>query len=129
MKQKLINKQAIVLVFIYLRMTVWSRRGEAGPHIKRRAVPGARGLRRRLFSNGFFLVPTKPGRSAWLFLIEGLHPMPAGDIGVSGRCCVPLQHPSVAGRAGLGCILEVPLGTLAPSPSSRAGIPTSLLPR
>lgn len=65
MKQKLINKQAIVLVFIYLRMTAWSRRGEAaeaGSHIKRRGSAGCEGttpppLLRRVFPG-----PNKPGK-------------------------------------------------------------------
>lgn len=53
--------------------------------------------------------------------------MPVGDIGVNRRRRVPLRHPSVAGRAGLGYILEVPLGTLAPFPCSGVSVPTSLL--
>lgn len=57
MKQKLINKQAIVLVFIYSRMTARSRRGEADEtrsHIKQRGSAGREGtmplpLLRRVF--------------------------------------------------------------------------------
>lgn len=120
-----------MLVFIYLRMTARSRRGEAteaGPHIKRRGSAGCKGtmplpLLRRVFPG-----PNKPRKvCVGLFLIAVPHPMPAGDFGVSRRRRVPLQRPSAAGRAGLGCILEVPLGTLALSPCSEASVPTSLL--
>ena len=124
MKQKLTNKQAIVPVFIYARMTAaepaW--RGQA-PHqtAGQRRARGDHG--RRLCSDGFFLVP---GRSAWPFLIAGSQPTLAGDFGVSGRHRVPPQHPSAA---DVGRILEVPIGTLVLSPGSGAGVPTSLLPR
>lgn len=115
MKQK-INKQAGNCAGLYLLRDdsaepAW--RGRA-PHqtMGQRRVRGDR-PRRRLFSDGFFLVPAKPWKVS-VAVPNSRAPSHAGGghWGERETLCVPRRRPSAVGRAGLGCVLEVAIVTL-----------------
>lgn len=74
-----INKQAGNCAGLYLLQDDGAEPAPGpGPTSNGRAAPAARGPHRRLFSDGFFLVPAKPGRSVRPLPRAGPRPRPAG---------------------------------------------------